>query len=182
MLAGMTLHPWVAAVLLVGASVSTTACSSDKSTSDSTKTPASTPDAGPKDSGSVAKTPHVDAYNQDCSTARWANVSDGCWSCLCTQCADSLNKCNGRCAAGMACAFEKKTFVNVAADLSCELAVTVGDCLKEEGGIAQAAAIAAFDGCLVAKADQSAGEFRTCEKECGLTYPGDVCARANATP
>jgi hypothetical protein len=177
MLARMTLHRWAAAILLAGACVSTAACSSSDK-----KTSVSTPDAGPVDSGDVIKTPHVDAYNQDCSTARWANVSDACWSCLCTQCKPSLDQCNTRCAAGMACAFEKKTFVNVAADLSCELAVTVGDCLREEGGVAQAGAIATFDGCLIGKADQSAGEFRTCEKECGLTYPGDVCARANATP
>lgn len=144
-------------------------CSSD-SDSDS-KSPADH-DAG--DAASEARP--VDAFNGDCTTARWASVSDACWSCFCSKCKESLNACDEKCVKGIACAAEKHTLVGVASDLQCELRAFGALCATDPDILASSGALVAFDGCLIDNY-RPPEHLRACEAECGVVYTGDVCER-----
>lgn len=124
----------------------------------------------PGDGGPTAPDP----FNGDCSTARWSNVSDACWSCMCGACSASLNACNESCTDVFECAVEKQVLVNVGADILCEIRGTAAECLAgAPEGAAQA--LIAFDTCLISAMKPSG--FRVCEDVCQIPYPGDVCTR-----
>jgi hypothetical protein len=128
--------------------------------------------ATPKDSGGTP----VDPFTGDCTTARWAGVSDECWSCFCNRCKDTLNACNEGCAKGIACGAERHALVGVASEIQCELRAFAAECASDPVIAAEVTPLTNFDTCLIAshKAPES---LRACEKECSLTYTGDVCAR-----
>jgi len=127
----------------------------------------------PQNPGDGGQNP-PDPFNGDCTTARWSNVSDACWSCLCGACAATLNACNDGCMDALECSIEKKTLVNVGAEIACEIRATVAECLTgAPEGAAQG--LIDFDTCLIS-AMKPAG-FRVCEDVCQIPYPGDVCAR-----
>jgi len=117
-----------------------------------------------------------DPFTGDCSSARWASVSDKCWSCFCNTCKDSLNACNLDCVKGIACANENHTQVGVAADVSCEIRAFTATCLKDAAAQAVAGQLVAFDACLI-NAHTPAEHLRACEEECGFVYTNDVCQR-----
>jgi hypothetical protein len=129
-------------------------------------------DAG--DSGSDARP--VDPFNGDCSSARWASVSDACWSCFCNRCKDALNGCNGECFKGAACAVDNHILVGVATELQCEVRAVSATCLKDEASRTAAGPLLQFDGCLINQ-HRDPEHLRACEQECGVTYTGDVCER-----
>ena len=119
----------------------------------------------------------VDPFSGSCTTARWASVTDACWSCMCGICAPTLNACNDNCIKILACALEKKTLVNGSEAITCEISMTGKLCLQDPALQAEAKPLVAFDGCLIG-ATKPAGQFRACEEECGIKYSGDVCARS----
>lgn len=119
----------------------------------------------------------VDAFNGDCSTARWASVSDSCWSCLCGACKPKLDACNADCTGILKCAADKHTLVNKATELTCEISATTSLCLTDAKSQAAAQALLDFDGCLLGATTKQAGDFRACDTECGAVYTGDVCTR-----
>ena len=134
----------------------------------------SAPKPEPKpDGGSPSKT---DPYNGDCSTARWANVSDACWSCLCGGCAESLNACKEGCIEVMECALDNNTLVGDLEEIQCEIRATLATCSPggEDENWKQAAT---FDTCLITSPKATEGPLRICEEECGIHYTGDVCER-----
>jgi len=124
---------------------------------------------------------HVDPFNGDCGTARWADFSDACWSCACQTCKTTLNACNDDCIGFMECAFQKHTLVNVLADIGCEIRATAGECLTSDSLKAGEGPATQFDTCLIG-ATKPAGHFRACEVECGVPYSGDVCQRYPPPP
>lgn len=164
-------HLAVAACLLT---VSFAGCSSDS------KDPvASSPDDGKPDAALPAPDAAPSgpaAFNGDCSTARWADVSDECWSCLCGACKAKLDVCNEDCISVFDCATKNHTLVNVAADITCEIRATGVTCLQDPKAQAAAQPLLNFDTCLIGAGDKSK-EFRACDAECKVPYPGDVCAR-----
>ena len=118
------------------------------------------------------------AFNGDCSTAKWANVSDECWSCLCGACTADLNLCNQDCTGILECATSNHTLVNVSSDISCEIAATTATCLKDPKSQAAASPLLTFDTCLLsASTTKAPGEFRACDTICKTLYTGDVCTR-----
>jgi len=117
------------------------------------------------------------AFNGDCKSARWANVSDACWSCFCGKCETQLDACNEDCFKGVQCANDKHALVGVAADLPCELRAFGALCLSDPVLQAAASPLLAFDGCLIASHDPATEHLRACEAECGVAYTGDVCNR-----
>jgi hypothetical protein len=139
------------------------------------KPDATTPDATTPDTDSGARP--VDAFNGDCSTARWMSVSDSCWSCLCGACKPTLDKCNEDCAGVFRCANEQHTLVNKATDLTCEITATASLCLTDAKSQAAAQSLLDFDTCLLGVTKPHAGDFRACDTECGTKYSGDVCTR-----
>ena len=116
-----------------------------------------------------------DPFNGDCTTARWSNVSDACWSCLCGACAATLNACDGACTTVFECTMQKKTLVNVGSDIACEIRATVAECLTDPASQGAATPLINFDTCLIGAPKESG--FRVCEDVCQIPYPGDVCAR-----
>jgi hypothetical protein len=139
------------------------------------------------DAGAEAGAPGADAagaedsgppgpFTGDCSSSRWASVSDTCWSCFCNSCKDSLNACNLECVNGIACASEKHTQVGVAADIPCEERAFTAACLTDPDAQAVVSQLVSFDECLIA-AHKPPEQLRACEKECGFVYTGDVCQR-----
>ena len=117
-------------------------------------------------------------FNGDCSTAKWANVTDECWACLCGACKDTLDACNEDCTDIFGCAQEKHTLVNVASDINCEIRATGNLCLQTPTAQAAAMALTTFDSCLIgATTKPVAGEFRACDTVCKTPYSGDVCQR-----
>lgn len=141
----------------------------DACTSSDAQSPTPKPDAG----GRFAAGP----FDGHCSSTRWSDVSDDCWSCICGACADTLNKCNGDCLNLLWCAVDKHALVNVAADLACEVRATLASCAGEPNAGAEFGNVTAFDTCLVVKPKPDGGGFRACERECDITYTGDVCTR-----
>ena len=119
------------------------------------------------------------AYNGDCSTAKWANVTDECWACLCGACKTTLDACNKDCTDILECAEEKHALVNVQTELSCEIRATGNLCLQTPAAQAATQALITFDGCLMAAGTPKpvAGEFRACDTVCKTPYSGDVCQR-----
>src|SRR5262245_47663668 len=118
------------------------------------------------------------AYNGDCSTAKWANVTDDCWACLCGACKTTLDACNKDCTDILECTEEKNALVNVRSELLCEIRATGNLCLQTPAAQAAAQALVTFDGCLMnGSTPREAGEFRACETVCKIPYSGDVCQR-----
>jgi hypothetical protein len=133
--------------------------------------PGNAPEAG---SGSHDPVP----FNGDCSAAKWANVTDECWACLCGACKETLDSCNEDCTDIFACAKEKRTLVDVASDINCELRATGNLCLQTPAAQAATMALVTFDSCLIGAATKPvAGEFRACDTVCKTPYSGDVCQR-----
>jgi hypothetical protein len=126
--------------------------------------------AGAEDSGPPGP------FTGDCSSSRWASVSDACWSCFCNTCKDSLNACNLDCVNGIACASENHTQVGVAADVPCEERAFTAVCLTDPDAQAVVGQLVSFDECLIT-AHKPPEQLRACEKECGVIYTGDVCQR-----
>jgi hypothetical protein len=122
----------------------------------------------------------VDAFNGDCTSARWADVSDACWSCQCGACKQTLDACNIDCVGVLACALDHHTLANVGSDVTCEIRATVAECLKDPKSQAVASPLTQFDACLIGA--HTTGHFRACEDECKISYTGDVCQRYPATP
>jgi hypothetical protein len=121
------------------------------------------PDAGAMvTDGAAAKPP--DPFTGDCSSARWASVSDSCWSCFCNTCKDTLNACNLDCVAGIQCASDNHTQVGVAADVACEIRAFTATCLGTPAAQAVGNQLLQFDECLIA-AHQPPEQLRACEKE-----------------
>ena len=117
-------------------------------------------------------------FNGDCSTAKWANVTDECWACMCGACKAKLDACNKDCTDILECTEEKQALVNVQADLFCEIRATGNLCLQTPEAQAAAQALVTFDTCLMgAMPKPVAGEFRACETVCKIPYSGDVCQR-----
>jgi hypothetical protein len=134
--------------------------------------------AGGSGGGPAASSHEPVAYNGDCSSAKWANVTDECWACLCGACKTTLDACNKDCTDILECAEEKHALVNVTADLNCELRATGNLCLQTPAAQAATQALITFDGCLLNGAtERVAGEFRACDTVCKTPYSGDVCQR-----
>jgi hypothetical protein len=151
------------------------ACTSDSSGPTESQQPVA-------DAGRDGKGGSVDPYNADCESARWTDVSEECWNCGCSLCKDTLNACDETCMEALNCSLERHTLVNVAADLGCEIRATLTECLNTPERIAIAQPLTQFDGCLMAAPSKPAGQFRACEKECGIPYSGDVCQRYPPNP
>lgn len=147
--------------------------------SDSKSDPSGTGGAGGAGGAGPASSSHDPvAFNGDCSTAKWANVTDDCWSCLCGACKPKLDVCNKDCTDILECAEEKHSLVNVATDLNCELRATGNLCLQTPAAQAATQALIDFDTCLIgASPKPMAGEFRACDTVCKTPYSGDVCQR-----
>lgn len=137
-------------------------------------------DSGPSDAGravvDASDSGPVGAFTGDCSSSRWANVSDACWSCFCNTCKDTLNACNLDCVAGIACASANHTQVGVLADVACEERAFAATCLTSPAAMAVTNQLVSFDECLIA-AHQPPEQLRACEAECNVVYTGDVCQR-----
>ena len=123
----------------------------------------------------------VDPFNGDCDSARWAPVSDACWSCACSTCKEKLNACNNDCMDVLFCSFDRHTLVNDSKDIGCEIRATLTECLNNPTAQAVAQPLTQFDSCLIG-APKPSGGFRACEKECGIPYSGDVCTRYPEPP
>lgn len=134
------------------------------------------------DAGHDGKRAPVDPYNGDCESARWADVSEECWNCGCSLCKATLDACDETCMEALSCSLEKHTLVDNAPDLGCELRATLTECLNTPERIAIAQPLTQFDGCLMTAPSKPAGQFRACEKECGIPYSGDVCTRYPPNP
>jgi hypothetical protein len=117
----------------------------------------------------------VDPFNGDCDSARWADVSEACWSCACQTCKDTLDACGDDCMKTLDCTFKNHTLVNNSADIGCEIRATITECLNNPTAQAAAPALTSFDGCLLGA--PKPGHFRACEVECAIPYSGDVCQR-----
>jgi hypothetical protein len=117
------------------------------------------------------------AYNGDCDSARWSNVSPRCWSCLCGACKQQLNACTGACTQAFDCALEQDVLVGSAAELVCEIRGTAAVCMQDPTILAAAPELIAFDTCLIAQHTQPKEKMRACEEECGIRYTDDVCER-----
>jgi hypothetical protein len=115
-------------------------------------------------------------FTGDCSSSRWASVSDTCWSCFCKTCKETLNACNLDCVAGIACASANHTQVGVAADVPCEERAFQATCRTTPDAQAVVGQLVGFDECLIA-AHKPPEQLRACEAECGIVYTGDVCQR-----
>ena len=113
----------------------------------------------------------------DCTSAKWASVSDECWACACTACATALNSCDEICMNVMLCSMEQDCLVGVGADISCEIRCVGNQCLTDMAAQMAAGAVVGFDSCLIGSMDKPAGAFRACEAECGIAYTGTVCER-----
>jgi hypothetical protein len=131
---------------------------------------AAAPDATPE-AGSIA------AFNGNCKTARWVDVSDACWSCYCSTCEMQLDQCGAGCVKGIQCATDNKVLVGVEADLECESRAFTAACDTDPVIMQAASALYAFDACLITSHDPAKDMIRSCEAECGTTYTGDVCQR-----
>jgi hypothetical protein len=128
---------------------------------------------GSMDSGASS----VDPFNGDCTSAKWANVSDECWACACTACASALNACDETCIDVMWCSIEQDCLVGVGAEINCEIRCVGNQCLTDMAAQMAAGAVIGFDSCLIGSMDKPAGAFRACEAECGIAYTGTVCER-----
>jgi hypothetical protein len=117
----------------------------------------------------------VDAFNGDCTTAKWGDVSDACWSCMCQACANTLNTCDDACMGVMKCAFESECMVNQPSEVNCEISCVGNECLADPAAQAAAQSVVSFDACLIG-AEKPSG-FRICEDVCSIPYTGDVCTR-----
>ena len=157
-------RPLLGAALALSVHVAATACS------DGAAEASRSADAGGEPTA-TNDSPAVE-YTGDCSSAKWADVTDACWSCLCETCAAELDACDGACYDVMLCSDEQGCLVRDDAEMSCELRCVTGVCSGP--GLLGAAT---FDSCLLGAADTAAGQFRACEEICAFNYPGDVCER-----
>jgi hypothetical protein len=140
-------------------------------------------DASTVDAGSDApRARPTDPFNGDCSTARWANLSDECWSCFCNTCQDTLNQCNDDCVKGLACGTDNHVLAGVTTDLVCEGRAFGAVCESDPAIHAVADLITKFDICLIGSRDPVKNHLRACEAECSITYTGDVCERFPEPP
>jgi hypothetical protein len=162
-LAVRVLSSTIAFALAASAVIGAVACSDDESSGDGN---GGTPGTGGGSS--------VQPFNGDCTTAKWADVSDDCWSCMCAACADTLNACDEACVGVLECGMQTGCLVNQGDQILCEIRCVSSECLVDAGqGAAQAAT--AFDTCLISATKPSG--FRACEDVCAIPYPGDVCTR-----
>jgi hypothetical protein len=163
----------------------TTGCSSD-SKSSGNEIPNKGRDAGGSggagsEGDARGAIPAPDAFNGDCKTAKWANLSDECWACMCGACEPTLNLCKEGCTAIFECAQKEHTLVNVGADIGCEVRATGATCIQDPTSQAETPQLLNLDGCLIG-AKKEAGEFRVCDTVCKTPYTGDVCQRFPPTP
>lgn len=115
----------------------------------------------------------IDAFNGDCTKARWANVSQTCWSCMCSACASTMNLANRKSMEIFECMVQKKLLVNQLVELTCEQRAGLKDCVN--GATTEWNNLVTFDLCLMSAPNKTT--FRACDTECGTPYPGDVCTR-----
>jgi hypothetical protein len=169
---------WVAAIFLAGCSDSSAAAGGDaaaESSATAADTGMAVSDSGaPAADSGDAQAP--DPFTGNCSTARWSDVSDTCWSCLCTTCESALNACNLACVKGIACASENHTQVGVSADIPCEERAFTAECLTDPAIKAVVGPLVTFDTCLI-NMHKPPQMLRACEQECGFVYTNDVCER-----
>jgi len=163
----------IAATLALALGFSACSSSGSEKKSEAQQTPDAGNANGAADAGGTSK---VDPFTGDCSSARWAKVSDACWSCLCGACAAKLDACDETCMAAFECAKDKQTLVNTGAEVMCEIRATTAACLSDPKLQAGAGALLNLDTCLIG-APKPAGNLRACASECGIVYPGDVCQR-----
>jgi hypothetical protein len=114
---------------------------------------------------------------RDCSSQRWGNVNDTCWSCLCGKCADRLNLCDDGCLSILSCSVDNNLLVGVPADLTCEGRSVLSTCLKDTAAQNAVTPFILFDGCLINAHQEPQERLRACEAECGIHYTDDVCQR-----
>jgi hypothetical protein len=174
-------------VWLVSAAVFVAGCSD---TSKSAVSEAGVEAAAPVTDAASADAPVADAegadaaedsgppgpFTGDCTTSRWAGVSDACWNCFCTTCKAATNACNLECVKGIACASANHTQVGVAADIPCEERAFAAECLTTPDAEAVVNQLVAFDTCLIEQ-HKAPEILRACETQCGFVYTGDVCQR-----
>ena len=139
-----------------------TACAEDTSGSGSSA-----------DAGVDSAPPSLPRENTgDCTTGKWADVSDACWACMCETCAETMNACDDGCQTFMACQ-SSQCFVGSQDEMQCEINCAMSSCLA--GNLAAGLAAGDLDSCLIAAGSPDAGAFRRCEAECGFEYSGTVC-------
>ena len=153
------------ALLLTLTSVAlATACGEDTSDSDG---------GADADAGVDSAPPGLPMENTgDCTTGKWADVSDACWACMCETCADTTNACDESCQAFMVCQ-SSQCFVGSQAEMQCEIRCAMSTCASH--GLQAGIAAGDLDSCLIAAGSPDAGAFRRCEAECGFEYSGTVC-------
>jgi hypothetical protein len=137
-----------------------------------------TADAG-KDGGSgTGGSSGIGPFTGDCTTAKWGDVSDVCWTCACTTCKAELDRCDETCASLIQCALTQPCLVGASTDLACEVRCVDQACVQSDP--ARAAANSgpgtAFDLCLIG-APKPAGQYRACETECQIHYTGKICSQ-----
>lgn len=125
------------------------------------------------DSGTSDAAPPV----RDCSSQRWGNVSDACWSCLCGKCADRLNLCDDGCLSILSCSIDNDLLVGSPSELTCEGRSVLSTCLKDPAAQNGVTPFILFDGCLINAHQEPQERLRACEAECGIHYTDDVCTR-----
>jgi hypothetical protein len=125
--------------------------------------------------GSGAGGSALDPFTGDCTTSRWGNVSEACWSCMCAACADTLNACGDDCVEALVCGFDAGCMVDRGAEILCEIRCVGGACLTTPEAQAAAQSLVDLDTCLIGA--QKPSGFRICEDVCAIPYPGDVCER-----
>jgi hypothetical protein len=118
----------------------------------------------------------VDPFNGDCTTAKWADVSDECWQCVCGECQPTLNACDEDCIGIMTCSNDRGCLVNDPAQLNCEIQCVSQTCVPDAGAAASTA-VTNFDICLIGSPNKTMGMFRACEDVCQINYTGDTCTR-----
>lgn len=171
-----TIHRYGACSLAVALAFgcSDRSASGPDSSSDASVVDANVLEAAP-DAPLEARPP--DPYNGDCKSARWANVSDACWSCFCSKCEKPLDQCGDACFEGIKCANDNHVLVGVASDLSCELRAYTAVCESDPVVLAALSVVTSFDSCLIGSHNPSTEKLRACEAACGTIYTGDVCQR-----
>jgi hypothetical protein len=171
----------VSCVTAVLFSLASAACEKGGPGSDKTGSGGGTAEAG-TDGGSGGSS-GIDLFNGDCTTAKWAGVSDACWACACTTCKAQLDACDETCASLIQCALTQQCLVGASTDLACEVRCVNQVCVHGDPGRAAANSGpgTAFDLCLIGTT-KPAGQFRACETECQINYTGKVCSEYPAAP
>lgn len=115
-------------------------------------------------------------FNADCTTTRWADVSDECWSCVCDACASEVNACDETCTSVVECALENECMVEQASNLECEANCVGQECVGTDPDLQAAAEgpLTDFDLCLIEQGGGFAAVLeRACAAECEI-HPQDA--------